>query len=601
MTKINLDLTSLNAAYDTGVTPTQVVEQIYCKIEHSGIHPVWISVASKDHLLRRAAEIEALDRSTLPLYGVPFAVKDNIDAAGFPTTAACPEFSYTPEASATVVQKLEEAGAIVIGKTNLDQFATGLVGVRSPYGVCSSVFDPAYISGGSSSGSAVAVASGLVTFALGTDTAGSGRVPAAFNNLIGLKPTRGVLSAKGVVPACRSLDCVSIFSLTSADAAAVFSVARGFDPADPYSRPSAAEDAPAPWLNGAFNFGVPRPGQLEFFADDEAASLYDDAILTAERLGGTAVEIDFQPFLDTASLLYAGPWVAERLAAIHDFYEEEPDTIHPVVRRIIGGAQKYSAVDAFDAQYRLNELRRSTEAIMVSIDVLLLPTTGTTYTIEQVMSDPVRLNTNLGYYTNFVNLLDMAAVAVPAGLRSNGLPFGVTVLAAAQSDLALLHLADRLHHDLGGLLGGLSTPLVETEPLQVTLTPPGCTLVAVVGAHLTGQPLNRLLTSRSARLVSTTRTAACYRFYALNGTVPPKPGLVRDPNFVGAGIEVEVWAIPTNKFGAFVAEIPAPLGIGTVELEDGTSVKGFICEPAAIASATDITHFAGWRAYLASK
>ena len=415
----------------------------------TGLNPVWISLVPREQVLARAKALEAADRSTLPLYGVPFAVKDNIDVAGMATTAACPAFSYIAEATATVVQKLESAGAVLVGKTNMDQFATGLVGTRTPYGACSSVFDERYISGGSSSGSAVAVASGLVSFALGTDTAGSGRVPAAFNNLVGLKPTRGSLSAAGVVPACRSLDCVSVFALTCDDARQVFAAARGFDAADPYSSPVAAEDAAAPWLGGPFRFGVLRPDQREFFGDGEAARLYAQSISALEALGGTAVEFDFQPFRDTAALLYSGPWVAERLAALQDFFAAHAEETHPVVRGIITGGDKYSAVDTFLAQYRLEELRRTTSAVWQQADLLLLPTTGTTYTHAEVEAEPVRLNTNLGYYTNFVNLLDLAAVALPAGFRPNGLPFGVSLIGTAGTDAALLAVADRLHRRLG--------------------------------------------------------------------------------------------------------------------------------------------------------
>ncbi len=426
-----------------------VIQHIYDRVEETGLNPVWISLVPRPKLLARAEEIARGDRARMPLYGVPFAVKDNMDVAGLETTAACPAFSYRAEATATVIQKLEDAGAILVGKTNMDQFATGLVGTRSPYGACSSVFDDGYISGGSSSGSAVAVAKGLVTFALGTDTAGSGRVPAAFNNLVGLKPTRGSLSTRGVVPACRSLDCVSIFALTSGDAWQVFQAARGFDAADPYSNPSAAVDGPAPWLGGRFQFGVPKPCQLEFFGDADAQRLYEEANRALESLGGTLQEFDFQPFRDAAELLYSGPWVAERLAALQPFFTAHAEEVYPVVRGIISGSAQFSAVDTFQAQYRLEELRQQTRAVWQSIDVLLLPTTGTIYTQEEVVVDPVRLNTNLGFYTNFVNLLDLAAVAVPAGFRPNGLPFGVSLVGMRQSEQALVCVADRLHRSWG--------------------------------------------------------------------------------------------------------------------------------------------------------
>jgi len=588
MEPLCLDLTSLQAAYDSGETPVSVLSRVCSRLEETARNPIWISLVPRETILARAAEVAGGDRDGLPLYGVPFAVKDNMDVAGMETTAACPAYAYTAQTTAEVVRRLEEAGAILVGKTNMDQFATGLVGSRSPYGACSSVFNKDYISGGSSAGSAVAVAGGLVSFALGTDTAGSGRVPAAFNNLIGLKPTRGLLSTNGVVPACRSLDCVSVFALTASDAHQVFQAARV----------SAAEDSPAPWLGGPFRFGVPRRDQWEFFGDSEAQSLYEASIPALEALGGEAVVFDFQPFQEAAALLYAGPWVAERLAAIQDFFAAHAGDMDPTVRRIIGGASKFTAVDTYLAQYQLEALRHQTSTVWSSADVLLLPTTGTIYTHAEVEAEPVRLNTNLGYYTNFVNLLNMAAVALPAGFRSNGLPFGVSLMGPAGTDMALLAVADRLHRQSGQTLGGLPTPLAQTAPLTPPPTPPGCVRVAVVGAHLTGQPLSKQLTERGARLMETTKTASGYRLYALADTVPPKPGLVRSPGFGGLGIEVEVWAMPTQHFGSFVAAIPAPLGIGCVELADGSTVSGFMCEPFAIGSAAEITQFGGWRTYL---
>jgi allophanate hydrolase len=482
------------------------------------------------------------------------------------------------------VQRLQNAGAILIGKTNMDQFATGLVGTRSPFGPCSSVFDDRYISGGSSSGSAIAVAKGLVTFSLGTDTAGSGRVPAAFNALIGLKPTRGLLSTAGVVPACRTLDCVSILTSTVRQAHAVWSVAKGFDSADPYSRaPRPGEDA-APWLDSAFRFGVPAGGQLEFFGDEEAQVLYWEAVRKVEQLGGKSVEIDFSSFRRAADLLYEGPWVAERLAAIQAFFRDHADEMNPVVRGIIAGGERYSAVDAFRGRYRLQELLRAAMKEWDGMDVLLLPTTGTIYTHDQVTANPVGLNKNLGYYTNFVNLMDLAAVAAPAGFRSNGLPFGISFIGRAFSDEALLALAHRY-------LGAKDRLLVRA---------PGSIDLAVVGAHLSGQPLNWQLTERGARLKETCRTAPGYRLFALPGTTPPKPGLVRDEGFFGPGIEVEVWTMPQNELGGFVAAVPQPLAIGSAILASGDQVCCFVLEPCAVAGATEITSFGGWRAYLAS-
>jgi allophanate hydrolase len=424
------------------------------------------------------------------------------------------------------------------------------------------------------------VAKGLVDFSLGTDTAGSGRVPAAFNNIVGLKPSRGLLSTSGVVPACRSLDCVSIFAKDCGVARKVFEVARGFDAADPFSRVMGVGQDAAPWLGGAFRFGVPAEEQLEFLGDEEAAALYRKAISDLQKLGGVEVEIDYSIFRAAAALLYSGPWVAERLAAIREFMDAHGDEMNPVVREIISGARRYSAVDAFEADYKLRELRRASEAEWRKMDVLVLPTSGTIYAHEAVEAEPVKLNTNLGYYTNFVNLLDLAAVAVPAGFRSSGLPFGVQFIGPAFSDDALLSLADYYHRGVA------------------PAGPKGCVSVAVVGAHLSGQPLNWQLTDRGARLMKTCKTAPGYRLYSLDGTVPAKPGLVRDEAFDGVGIEVEVWAVPEDRFGGFVAAVPAPLGIGSATLDSGEVVKCFICEGYAIGKATEITAYGGWRNYL---
>jgi len=552
-----------------------MIHEIFARIRAEGERPVWISLADEALTVARSGSVDP----ALPLAGVTFAVKDNFDVAGMHTTAGCPSFAYKPERTAPVVQRLFDAGAILIGKTNLDQFATGLVGTRSPYGACSSVFDPRYISGGSSSGSAVAVAKSFCAFSLGTDTAGSGRVPAAFNNLVGLKPTRGLLSTTGVVPACRSLDCVSIFARTAQQARAVWQVAKAVDTTDPYSRAIPPGAGAAPWVNGPFRFSVPKDDQLQFFGDADALALYRRAAERLETLGGIRSIIDFSVFRDAADLLYSGPWVAERFAAVGEFLSRGTEGVNETVKNIILGGSKYSAADAFRSMYRLEALKQQAAEQWAQMDVMLLPTTGTIYTRDAVDADPVRLNTNLGFYTNFVNLMDLAAIAVPAGFRPNGLPFGVSLIGPAFSDEALLELASRY-------LGESTSESI----------PPRCVLVAVAGAHLSGQPLNHELTSRNARLVKTCRTAPDYRLYALQ-TTPPKPGLVRDPAFQGSGIEVEVWAIPDYEFGPFVAGIPSPLGIGTLTLDDGSSMKGFICEPAAIAGAEEITRFGGWRAY----
>ena len=558
--------------------PQDVLEAVYAGLRQRGERPVFISTTRFEDALAqlRAAEQRAPDGA---LFGVPFAVKDNIDVAGLATSAACPEFAYSPTESALVVQRLIRAGAIVIGKTNLDQFATGLVGTRSPYGVCASVFDPRYISGGSSSGSAIAVARGDVSFALGTDTAGSGRVPAAFNGLIGLKPTRGLLSCRGVVPACRSLDCVSLFTRELADARVLLEVCQGYDAADPYSRVAPG----VPGLPERLRVGVLAPGSRRFFGDEESAALYDAA---AERFARRAelVPVELTPFFETAELLYQGPWVAERLAAVGDFVERRPEAVHPVVRGILEEARRYSARDVFEASYRLEALRRRAAQVFETLDALLLPTAPTHYKIEEVLAEPLALNARLGTYTNFVNLLDLCGLALPAGSRQNGLPFGVTLLAPAFHDFNLLELAARVS---------------EAHAARPSAPRRGRVWLAVAGAHLSGQPLNAELVGRGARLVASTHTAPEYRLFAL-ATTPAKPGLVHSPG-AGRSIEVEVWELGEREFGSFVAEVPPPMTIGTTRLQDGTLVKGFACEPHALAGAQEISELGGWRAYLARK
>jgi allophanate hydrolase len=587
-----LEIDAISAAYARGrLEPKELVRCIYSRIQARGNRPIWTSVLPIEEVLAyvdRALERRARGE-TLPLFGVPFAVKDNIDLAGLPTTAGCPAFARNPREHAASVERLVLAGGIPIGKTNLDQFATGLVGTRSPYGVCGSAFDERYLSGGSSSGSALAVAHGLVSFALGTDTAGSGRIPAAFNNLVGLKPTRGLVSTRGVVPACRSLDCVSIFAGSVPDAEQVLGVIGAFDAADPYSR------AAAPSVRPTRHVGVPR--ELEFFGDREYERLFLESTERLRALGLELVPCDLSPFLAAARLLYGGPWVAERYAAVGEFIEQHLDETHPVVREIVLGGRAVSAADAFRGSYRLAELRRSVDQVFAELDALLLPTAPTHPTVEAALADPIGQNSRLGHYTNFVNLLDLAALAVPAGFTPAGLPFGVTLMGPAWSDRALAEVGHRMHRALSPTFGATGLSLSD-RPLPPRITA-DAVLLAVAGAHLSGQPLNHQLTSRGATFVRTVRSSSDYRLYALAGTVPPKPGLVRTPGFVGTGIELEVWALGREAFGSFVAEVPAPMTIGTVLLEDGTSVKGFSCEPLALENAEDITHLGGWRAYLA--
>ena len=600
MSEISLRIGALREAYiEEHLTPGKVIEEIYRRIAAIGDdNPIWISQNPEAQAIQQARALKREELESKPLWGIPFAVKDNIDVAGLPTTAGCPAYAYTPTASATTVQRLLDAGAILIGKTNMDQFATGLVGTRSPYGACHSVFSKHHISGGSSSGSGVAVAGGLVSFSLGTDTAGSGRVPAAFNNIIGLKPTRGALSNTGVVPACRSLDCISIFALDAMDADTVLEAAQGLDPIDPYSRPMKPRGLPWGPQGNAIRVGIPHAAQLEFFGDEGAQRLFAKLAEHLKSIGCEIVGIDWTPFKDAANLLYSGPWVAERFAAVGKFLEQHPTASDPTVRKIITGANGLSAIQAFEGEYRLKELCQQADIVWREIDVLLLPTTGTTYRIDQVNSHPIALNTNLGYYTNFVNLMDLTAVAVPAGLRSNELPFGATLISRAFTDHALFGLSHELHRVQELPLGNLEESTKQLSPWP--LPNAGTVEVAVVGAHLSGQPLNSQLTERGARLARTCRTAADYRLYALANTTPAKPGLIREPGFEGPGLEVEIWTMPSEHFGSFVALIPTPLGIGKLTLEDGSLVNGFICESSGIEGATDITKHGGWRKWIAA-
>lgn len=583
---LDLGLLALRRAYRGGTLDVrQTVDEVLRRLAEAGDDKVWISRASDAALRTAAAALDArrgeIDR--LPLYGVPFAVKDNIDVAGMATTAACPGFAYDARESAEVVRRLTDAGAIVVGKTNLDQFATGLVGVRSPYGVPRNPFDPSFVPGGSSSGSAVAVSSGLVSFALGTDTAGSGRVPAGFNNIVGLKPTPGLFSTEGVVPACRSLDCVSVFALSCADADAVLGVV-GAPPATPA-------------IGATFRFGVPRP--LEFFGDEAYAALYAQAIEKLKALGGTAVEFDYAPFRDAAQLLYSGPWVAERTAAVGAFIASAADNtgVWPTTRQIVEGGRKYSAVDAFEGQYRLAELKARAAAEMHGLDFLALPTAGTIYTVADLEREPVLYNSHLGHYTNFVNFFGLAGLALPAGFRPDGLPFGITLIGRALGERALLSFGARWQRavplPLGKTVSVLPPP--ENDPVVAEDRVP----IAVVGAHMSGLPLNGQLTDLGGRLESAGRTAPVYRFYALPGGPPHRPGMIRVAEGGGA-IDLEVWSLPTEKVGAFLRKIPAPLGLGTVMLADGSAVPGFLCETHAVADARDITSLGGWRAYLKS-
>jgi len=597
VTELSLALTDLERGYASGaLTPVDVANECLGRINAYADPAVWITRAPADKVLERAQWLTEHKElaTTLPLYGIPFAVKDNIDCAGIPTTAACPAFAYTPERNATVAERLLDAGAILIGKTNLDQFATGLVGTRSPFGTPRCVFNADYISGGSSSGSAVAVAAGLVSFALGTDTAGSGRVPAAFNNIVGVKPSRGLLSASGVVPACRSLDCVSIFALTTGDATQVRGVVEAYDVADPYSRIPAPHALPAE----RFRFGILAERDREFFGNADYAHLYGVAIERLKSLGGKPDEIDFAPFREAGTLLYDGPWVAERYAAIKGFIERSEDAMDPTVARIIGGARKLSAADVYEGQYRLAALKRWADSQWLArgMNLMLLPTTTTHYKVSEVAADPIETNRRLGLYTNFVNLLDYCAIAVPAGFTENGLPFGVTLIAPAFSDASLAAIADRLHKRAAVGLGKDRNAPSDGPPPKAPAQ--GTIEIFVVGAHLSGMPLNHELTALGGRLAGAAKTAPRYKLFVLPNSTPPKPGLVQTATPQPNGIAGEVWSLGPDAFGRFVAKIPAPLGIGKIALEDGSEVSGFLCEAFALEGAQEITVLGGWRRYV---
>ena len=530
--------------------------------------------------------------TTGALTGLRFAVKDNIDAQGLPTTAACTAFAYEPQTHATVVQRLLDAGASLVGKTNLDQFACGLNGTRSPWGAVPNAFDPTYVSGGSSSGSAYVVATGQVDFALGTDTAGSGRVPAGLNNIVGLKPTKGLISARGVVPAAQSVDCVSVLACSVGLAARVLSVAMAFDAQDPYSRRLSLNSRPFP---KAFGFGV--PSELPFFADIAAEAAFDMGVKRLCELGGTPVRIDFEPLAQAAALLYESALVAERYQGIRSFFDAHESEVMEPVRGIIARGRGYSAADLFEAQTQLRALAQRAATMWEDIDLLLVPTAPTHYPIADMQADPVTLNGNLGAYTNFVNLLDYAALSVPSSIRADGLPFGITLIGPCGSDWQLAELGQRYHQASGMTQGATGEPLPAPEPIAAVHPAPKVR-VAVVGAHLSGMPLNVQLTERGASLVCSSATAPHYLLYALSGSVPPKPGLLRVAEGQGASIALELWDMPLEHYGSFVAMIPAPLGIGTLQLADGSSVQGFLCEAQALSGAQNISGFGGWRAYL---
>ncbi|MDO9623776.1 MAG: allophanate hydrolase [Pseudomonas sp.] len=597
--EFDLRLDAVKAAYQAGsTTPRQLIAAL--REQAAALNPefnLFIHLLTTQELEPYLAALDGKSVAELPLYGVPFAIKDNIDLAGVPTTAACPAFAYTPEQSATLVEQLIALGAVPLGKTNLDQFATGLNGTRSPYGECRNSVHPDYPSGGSSAGSSLAVALGVVSFALGTDTAGSGRVPAALNNLIGLKASKGLLSTAGVVPACRTLDCVTYFTATAAEASQLLALTARLDPRDAYSRGN-------PLWNDGSAFGTPRPGfrfgvpeQLEFLGCPESPALFAATVEHLTALGGEAVTIDFAPFLEAARLLYEGPWVAERYSVAGALIEAQPDAVLPVIKAVLEQAPGTSAVQLFRAQYRLQALKTTCDRIMSDLDCVLTPAYPRPVTLTELHAEPVKRNSDLGYYTNFMNMLDYAAVAAPAGFMQNSLPWGVTLFGRTFTDQYLLSLADGLQRQHQLLLAGSRT-LKTGAP--TTIARNDRARLVVCGAHLDGLPLNWQLKQRGAKLIEATHSSADYQLHALAGGPPFRPGMVRVAEG-GVAIAVEVWALPSSELGSFLTGIPAPLGLGKVQLADGTWESGFICEPYGLQGAEDISHFGGWRAYLQSK
>ena len=578
-------IVELKSAYKNGeITPATLFAEIRRKAAESSADNIWIYLLTETEQAPYLDALDIADIDRLPLWGVPFAIKDNIDLAEIATTAGCPDFAYVAKEHAFVVAKLIAAGAIPVGKTNLDQFATGLNGTRSPYGICHHAYFREYISGGSSAGSAVSVAKGLAMFSLGTDTAGSGRVPAAFHGLIGVKPSRGLLSTSGLVPACRSLDCISIMAKTLEDANTVLGVAEGLDPKDAYSRKN-------PYHNHHSHFGhredeltigIPEEDALRFFGDHGYEKAYRKWIAKLEAMEKVTLRtVSYAPFDEAAKLLYEGPWVSERYLACQALIEERPQTIHPVVREIIARGESPLARDLFKSQYRLQALKQSCDATLAELDALMLPTAGRMFTIEEMLANPVGHNDKLGRYTNFVNLLDYSALAIPAGKTTDGRPFGITLVGPVFYDRGLLAIANTLCANTGGKI----------------LTDPRYVEVAVAGAHLTGMPLNWQLQACAAKFKEATQTAALYRLYALEGPPQSRPAMVRDAEN-GRAIAVEIWSLPIENFGAFVASIPAPLGIGKVALSDGRQVSGFICAANTIGEKDrDISRYGGWKAY----
>jgi allophanate hydrolase len=568
--QLRITISSLRERYLNGtLTPEQVIQTIIDRAQADEDKHIWITPPSLAFIGRYLERLHQLDRTQLPLWGIPFAVKDNIDVAGMPTTAGCEDFSYLPADHAAVVERLIEAGAIPVGKTNLDQFATGLVGTRSPYGETHNSLRPELISGGSSSGSSVAVALGQAAFSLGTDTAGSGRVPAALNNLVGLKPSVGAWSIKGVVPACESLDCVTVFAHNLEDAELVDQVVRGLQANDPWSKDISTGEHKLP-----VKILLPE-GPLDFYGpfEDSYRAAWEQAVVDLKALKLPIEYVEVELFQAAAALLYEGPWVAERWAALGSFIDANPGVTFPVTEQVLRSATKpeFDASSVFKAFHKLQGYKLEASKLLQD-SVLVMPTAGGTWTREQVAADPIGTNSAMGQYTNHCNLLDLCALAVQSGEAEKDLPFGITLFAPSGGEGMLFELAETIRSSK------------ERQP---------STLVAVCGLHMRGLPLERQMLEHGAVFVREDYTSATYKLMKLQ-TVPPKPGLLKQTHG-GASIAVEVWEMPLAAFGSFTAAIPGPLGIGKVELEDNTIIPGFICEAYGAVGAEDITSYGGWR------
>ncbi|MGE0766611.1 MAG: allophanate hydrolase [Hyphomicrobiaceae bacterium] len=592
-----MHIAGLRAAYGRGLSPVDVIARVFDIIDEVGDPGIFITLVEKRTLLESARALREQDRASLPLWGIPFAVKDNIAVAGLTISAAAPAFARVATKNANAVQRLLDAGALMIGKTNLDQFATGLVGVRTPYPVPRNSFNADFVPGGSSSGSAVAVARGIVAFALGTDTAGSGRVPAGLNNIVGLKPSVGAVSSVGMMPACRTLDCVSVFATTVDDAWTVYKLIAGKDATDPYSRPIELGELSSPAPQSTI--GIPRSDDLVFFGDEQAEAAWRASVEILRGLGANLVEVDFTPFFETAKLLYDGPWVAERYAAQRTELETRPREVLPVTREVIEKARSFSAADAFDGLYKLADLKLASGKVLATLDALVVPTVPTVPRLSELAADPIGPNARLGTYTNFVNLLDLAAISVPGPFRPDGLPAGITLIGPRGGDSALASMGRAFHHAAGVPMGATGAPLPPPRSPSGNVSMAGRIEIAVVGAHLSGMALNHELRDRGGLFLRAVDTESSYRLFALPGGPPKRPGLVRVSAGTGFAIATEVWSLPVEGFGRFVASVPAPLAIGTLLLQDGTRPKGFLCESAELEGAAHISEFGGWRAFAA--